>query len=162
MPQFIRQAADAGRLSGRTSRQSNPSNKAANIAGDIRITPSRSCGQTNLQPSSRLCTSTSPVRSQTKILIRSAPFGAEHKGGAAVRIKAKHLLHRRGEPVETATEVDRSGRHVDLQIGARRNHRDARTARITPDNCSTSTSVRITTSPITISTFAGAGLPSSA
>ena len=58
--------------SGRTNRQSRPSNKAANIAGEIRITPSRTCGHTNLQPSSRLCTSISPVPSQTKILILSA------------------------------------------------------------------------------------------
>ncbi|MCG2643615.1 hypothetical protein L6639_30920, partial [Bradyrhizobium sp. WYCCWR 12678] len=60
--------------SGRTNLQSNPSNKAANIAGDIRITPSAIVGQTNLQPSRRLCTNTRPVRSQTKILIRSARF----------------------------------------------------------------------------------------
>src|SRR5271168_248216 len=65
--------------SGRTRRQSNPSNKAANMAGDIRITPSRTCGQTNLQPSSRLCTSTSPVRSQTKIFTRSARFARNTK-----------------------------------------------------------------------------------
>ena len=40
--------------SGRTSRQSSPSNSAASCADDIRITPSRTCGQTNLPPSSRL------------------------------------------------------------------------------------------------------------
>ena len=40
--------------SGRTNRQSSPSNKAASCAEDIRITPSRICGQTNLLPSSRL------------------------------------------------------------------------------------------------------------
>jgi hypothetical protein len=33
--------------SGRTSRQSTPSNSAANCALDMRITPSRTCGQTN-------------------------------------------------------------------------------------------------------------------
>src|SRR5260221_8920332 len=60
-------------------RQSNPSNKAANIAGDIRITPLRTCGHTNLQPSSRLCTSTIPVRSQTKIFTRSARFARNTK-----------------------------------------------------------------------------------
>ena len=49
----------------RIRRQSSPSNNAANIAGDIRITPSRTCGHTNFEPSSRLCTSTSPVRSVT-------------------------------------------------------------------------------------------------
>src|SRR5581483_2084883 len=85
-------------------------------------------------------------------------LGAEHKGGATVRIKAKLLLHRRGEPVETSAEVNRPGRHVDLQIGARRNHPEARTARMTPDSCSTSTAVRIAVSPITISTCTGAGL----
>lgn len=37
--------------SGRTNLQSRPSNKAANIAGDMRITPSVIVGQTNLQPS---------------------------------------------------------------------------------------------------------------
>ncbi|MFK4627647.1 hypothetical protein ACVL91_000078 [Bradyrhizobium elkanii] len=40
--------------SGRTNLQSSPSNKAANIAGDIRITPSAIVGQTNLQPARRL------------------------------------------------------------------------------------------------------------
>jgi len=42
------------RRSGRTSRQSRPSNKAANCAAESRLTPSRSRGQTNLPPSSRL------------------------------------------------------------------------------------------------------------
>ena len=55
--------ASAGRRvrSGRTSRQSSPSNNAANCAGDNRITPSRTPGQTNLPPSRRLCASTRPV-----------------------------------------------------------------------------------------------------
>ena len=63
--------ASSGRRtrSGRTNLQSSPSNKAANIGGDIRITPLRSWGHTNFEPSRRLCTSTSPVRSQTRILI---------------------------------------------------------------------------------------------
>ena len=47
--------------SGRTNRHSSPSNRAANWVGDIFITPSRTCGQTNLQPSSRLWISTRPV-----------------------------------------------------------------------------------------------------
>ena len=40
--------------SGRTSRQSSPSNSAENCAGDIVITPSRIAGQTNFAPSRRL------------------------------------------------------------------------------------------------------------
>lgn len=64
---------------GRTNLQSSPSNRAANIAGDMRITPSAIVSQTNLQPSRRLCTNTRPVRSQTKILIRSARFDRNTK-----------------------------------------------------------------------------------
>lgn len=37
--------------SGRTNLQCSPSNRAANIAGDMHITPSAIVGQTNLQPS---------------------------------------------------------------------------------------------------------------
>ena len=40
--------------SGLASLQSNPSNSAASCAEDMRITPSRTCGQTNLPPSRRL------------------------------------------------------------------------------------------------------------
>ena len=121
--------------SGRTRRQSNPSNKAANIAGDIRITPSRTCGHTNLQPSSRLCTSTMsrPVPDQNLHTI--SPFRAEHKGRPTERIKPEHLLHQRRKSIMTFTEVHRACRHVYLQIAARRNHRDARTARITRARC---------------------------
>src|SRR5690606_32603262 len=71
-----RQPASCGRRlpSGRTRRQSRPSNKAANCARDLRIPPSRARRQTNLLPSRRVCTSTSPVRSQTRTLILSARF----------------------------------------------------------------------------------------
>lgn len=64
-----------------------------------------------------------------------SPFGPEEKG----------------QPVQAATEVDRRGSHVNLQIGAWCNHREARTARITCGRCSRSTAVRITMSSITIS-----------
>jgi len=55
--------ASSGRRtrSGRTSRQSRPSNSAENCAGDIVITPSCALGQTNFAPSKRLWTSTMPV-----------------------------------------------------------------------------------------------------
>src|SRR6056297_2896025 len=55
--------ASSGRRtrSGRTSRQSRPSNSAENCAGDIFITPSCALGQTNFAPSRRLWTSTMPV-----------------------------------------------------------------------------------------------------
>lgn len=48
--------ASSGRRtrSGRTSRQSSPSNSAENWAGDIFITPSCALGQTNFAPSRRL------------------------------------------------------------------------------------------------------------
>ena len=64
---------------GQTNLQSRSSNKAANIAGDARITPSAIGGQTYLQPSRRLCTNTRLVLSQTKILIRSARFDRNTK-----------------------------------------------------------------------------------
>lgn len=56
---------------------------------------------------------------------------------------------------ERESAYDRTGRHVDLQITARCNHREAPTARITCGKCSRSIAVRITMSSITISTFAG-------
>lgn len=65
--------------SGGISEQLRPSNKVANIAGDMRVTLSAIVGQTNLQPSRRLCTNTRHVRSQTKILIRSTRFDRHTK-----------------------------------------------------------------------------------
>src|SRR3546814_9211609 len=51
---------------------SSPSNRAATCAEDIRNTPSRTCGQTNLPPSRRLCTSTRLVWSQPSTFTLSA------------------------------------------------------------------------------------------
>jgi hypothetical protein len=76
-----------------------------------------------------------------------SPFRAEHKGRPTEWIKPEHLLHQRRKSIMTFTKVHRDCRHVHLQIGTRRNHRDVRIARIKPARCSTSTSVRITTLP---------------
>nr|WP_246799548.1 hypothetical protein [Bradyrhizobium sp. CCBAU 51753] len=92
-----------------------------------------------LAPLSRLCTSTSAIPDQN--LDSVGAFGAEHKRCATVRIKAVHLLHCSRDPVETAAEINGSCRHVDLQIAPGANHRDARTALIISDSCSTSTAV---------------------
>jgi len=67
----------------------------------------------------------------------------------------EHLLHLRRKSIVATAEVDRPRRDVNLQIGTGRDHRDARTARITRDSCSPSmaVSVRSTTSPIAISSL---------
>src|SRR4029077_3315711 len=96
-----------------------------------------------------------PVPDQNLHTISS--FRAEHKGRPTERIKPEHLLHQRRKSIMTFTEVHRACRHVYLQIGTRRNHRDARIARITPARYSTSTSVRITTSLTMISSFTSTG-----
>src|SRR3954453_22328110 len=141
--------------SGRTNLQSSPSNKAANIAGDISITPSAIVGQTNLQPSRRLCTNTRPVRIPEQNLDPVRSFRSEHEGCAAERIETEPLLHLCRKPIVATAEVDRPHCNVNLQISTGRNHRDARTARITRESCSPSmsVSVRSTTSPIAISSL---------
>src|SRR3546814_17344611 len=101
------------------SRQSSPSNSAAAWAGDIRITPSRTPGQTNLPPSSRLCTSTKPVRSQTKILILSARFDRNTKAapltGPRTNIHRTHAASTDQKSVEEGKSV-----YIREELGGRR------------------------------------------
>ena len=80
---------------------------------------------------------------------------SEHERRAAERAEAKHLLYLRRKPIVATAEVDRTRRDVNLQFRASDDHRDARTARITRDNCfsSIAASVRTTTSPIAISSL---------
>lgn len=82
-------------------------------------------------------------------------FRSEHEGCAAERIETEHLLHLCRKPIVATAEVDRPHCNVNLQISTGRDHRDARTARITRDSCSPSmaVSVRSTTSPIAISSL---------
>jgi hypothetical protein len=82
-------------------------NKAANIAGDIRITPSAIVGQTNLQPSRRLVHQhqARSIPDQNLDPVRS--LRAEHEGCAAERVEMKHLLHLRRKPIVSTAEVDR-------------------------------------------------------
>ena len=118
----------------RIRRQSRPSNNAANRAGDMRMTPSRTCGQTNLRPPGA-CES-APFPSCPKPKFQSCrPLRSEHKGRAAEWIEPDHLLHRSRKPIVTFAKVDRPRRDIDLQLRTRRDHIAARTARITRDRC---------------------------
>jgi hypothetical protein len=126
-------------------RQSSPANRAAIRAGDIRITPSRTLGQTNRSacpfdrwramphPSRRLRTSTIPVWSQTRSLIRSARFERNTETARKSRTHPGHRRHRQRQPVDALAEVHWPRRHEDLHRPAPAGHPDAaaRAARTT-------------------------------
>src|SRR5690606_7648499 len=84
------------------------------------------------------------------------PFRSEHEGRAIEGVETKHLLHLRRKPIMAAAKVNRPRRNVNLQLRARCDHCEARTARITRHRCPPSivVSVRTTTSPIAISNLA--------
>jgi hypothetical protein len=65
--------------SGRTRRQSNPSNKAANIAGDIRITPGwrRQARRHALREAQKNSPAFAPVVVEKRLVVKEAPNSEE-------------------------------------------------------------------------------------